>query len=101
MTGIAVRCPFGRPAVIESAPTLAGKPNPNLLYLTCPTATVAISTIEAAGGVKRFKESVQADAAFRQRLHAVVDEYKRRRAALAPDRDPRPEAGIGGPAGPE
>jgi exopolyphosphatase/guanosine-5'-triphosphate,3'-diphosphate pyrophosphatase len=101
VTGIAVRCPFGRPAVIESAPTLAGKPNPNLLYLTCPTATVAISTMEAAGGVKRFKDLVQADAALKRSLYAVVDAYKRRRAALAPDGDPRPEAGIGGPAGPE
>ena len=86
VTGIAVRCPYGRPAVIESAPTLAGKPNPNLLYLTCPTATVAISTIEAAGGVKRFKDLVRADAELRRSLDAVVDAYKRRRAALAAGR---------------
>jgi exopolyphosphatase / guanosine-5'-triphosphate,3'-diphosphate pyrophosphatase len=101
VTGVAVRCPYGRPAVIESAPTLAGKPNPNLLYLTCPTATVAISTIEAAGGVRRFKDLVGADAELRRSLGAVVGAYKQRRAALAPDGDPRPEAGIGGPAGPE
>jgi exopolyphosphatase/guanosine-5'-triphosphate,3'-diphosphate pyrophosphatase len=101
VTGVAVRCPYGRDAVIESAPTLAGKPNPNLLYLTCPTATVAISTIEAAGGVRRFKDLVGADAEWRRSLGAVVGAYKRRRAGLAPDGDPRPEAGIGGPAGPK
>ncbi len=101
VTGIAVRCPYGRPAVIESAPILAGKPNPNLLYLTCPTATVAISTAEAAGGVKRFKAAVHEDSELRRALYEVVDAYKRRRAELAPGGDPRPEAGIGGPAGPE
>ena len=59
VTGIAVRCPFARPAVIESSPTLGGMPNPTLLYLTCPSATTAISRMESAGGVRRFKSTVR------------------------------------------
>jgi exopolyphosphatase/guanosine-5'-triphosphate,3'-diphosphate pyrophosphatase len=101
VTGIAARCPFGRPAVIETAPRLAGKPNPTLLYLTCPSATAAISGAEARGGVKRFKGLCREDADLHHLLDEVSDAYRRRRAALAPAGDPRPEAGIGGPEGPE
>ncbi len=101
VTGIAVRCPFGRPAVIESAPTLAGKPNPNLLYLTCPTATVAMSTVEAGGGVKRLKALSGEDRDLRHQLSDISTVYRQRRATLASSGDPRPEAGIGGPSGPD
>ena len=101
MTGIAVRCPFGRPAVIETAPTLAGKPNPTLLYLTCPSAAAAISGVEAHGGVKRFKGACREDPDLPRALDEITRAYRQRRAALAPDGDPRPEAGIGGPVGPE
>jgi exopolyphosphatase / guanosine-5'-triphosphate,3'-diphosphate pyrophosphatase len=101
VTGIAVRCPFGRPAVIETAPTLAGKPNPTLLYLTCPTATAAISGVEAGGGVKRFKALCREDPDLVRSLGEVSRAYRQRRAALAPAGDPRPEAGIGGPEGPD
>jgi exopolyphosphatase/guanosine-5'-triphosphate,3'-diphosphate pyrophosphatase len=101
VTGIAVRCPFGRPAVIETAPTLAGKPNPTLLYLTCPSATAAISGVEAQGGVKHFKAVCREVPDLPGALAEVTRAYRRRRAALAPAGDPRPEAGIGGPESPE
>ena len=101
VTGIAVRCPFGRPAVIESGPVLSGKPNPTLLYLTCPTAVVAISEVEGKGGVKGFKAACQADPALSKALDEVAGAYRRRRAALAPAGGPRPQAGIGGPEGPD
>ena len=101
MTGIAVRCPFGRPAVIETSPTLGGLPNPTLLYLTCPSATTAISRAESAGGVRHLKSACSGDPGLRRALDEVTLAYRSRRAGLAPAGDPRPEAGIGGPEGPE
>ena len=101
VTGIAVRCPFGRPAVIETSPMLGGMPNPTLLYLTCPSATTAISRAESAGGVLRLKSACSDDPELRRALDEITQAYRRRRAGLAPAGDPRPEAGIGGPEGPE
>lgn len=102
MTGVAVRCPFARPAVIETSPTLGGMPNPTLLYLTCPSATTTISRMESAGGVRRLKSTCGDDPGLRRALDEVTGAYRRRRALVAaPAGDPRPEAGIGGPEGPE
>ena len=101
MTGIAARCPFGRPAVIETSPTLGGMPNPTLLYLTCPSATTAISRAESAGGVRHLKSVCSDDPDLRRALDELTRAYRSRRAGLAPAGDPRPEAGIGGPQGPE
>ena len=101
VTGIAVRCLFGRPAVIETSPRLAGKPNPTLLYLTCPAAATAISRFEATGGVRSFKAACTGDAELREALEVVTEAYRTRRASLAPAGDVRPTAGIGGPEGPE
>lgn len=109
LTGVAVRCPFGRPAVIETAPVLSGgEPNPTLLYLTCPTVVAAISGVEAAGGVRRLKAAVRADPHLREALSALTGAYRARRAELLEEADlsrtradPRLEAGIGGPRGPE
>jgi exopolyphosphatase/guanosine-5'-triphosphate,3'-diphosphate pyrophosphatase len=84
LTGVAVRCPFGRPAVIETAPVLStGEPNPTLLYLTCPTVVAAISRVEGEGGVRRFKEAVESDAGLRTVLETMTEWYRARRAALA------------------
>ncbi len=49
VSGVAARCPFGCPAVIETRPWLSGgAPNPTLLYLTCPVLVTAVSRLEAA-----------------------------------------------------
>ncbi len=102
VTGIGVRCPFGRPVVIETSPVLSGgMPNPTLLYLTCPTAATAISRVESAGGVKRLKSVCADDPGLRRALDALTDAYRQKRAMLAGGEDPRPDAGIGGPEGPE
>jgi uncharacterized protein len=59
-----VRCPHGRPAVIEQPAYLAdGRPFPTTYYLTCPHAVGRIDALEAAGGVDRYEELVAADAA--------------------------------------
>jgi hypothetical protein len=60
---VAVRCPHGRPAVIEQAAYLPdGRPFPTTYYLTCPHAVARIDELEAAGGVDRYERLVAADA---------------------------------------
>lgn len=115
LTGVAGRCPFGRPVVIETAPVLSdGTPNPTLLYLTCPVLAAAVSRVEAGGGVRRLRARYAEDERLRALLDEVTASYRRRRAVLAaesPSGDSdrlgdaagaaRLEAGIGGQAGPE
>lgn len=108
LTGVAVRCPFGYPAVTESAPVLSeGAPNPTLLYVTCPALDTVISRVEAAGGVRDLRASCESDPGLRSLLGQITYVYRGRRAALLreskkPSRhDPRLGAGIGGPEDPE
>ena len=108
LTGIAVRCPFGYPAVIETAPVLTGgAPNPTLLYLTCPTLVNSVSRAEADGAVRELKSSSRVDARLREFLDEVTRLYRQRRTELAGGeteairRAARLDAGIGGPEGPE
>jgi exopolyphosphatase/guanosine-5'-triphosphate,3'-diphosphate pyrophosphatase len=104
LTGIAARCPFGHPAVIETAPILTdGAPNPTLLYLTCPVLVTAVSGAEAEGAVKDFKSWAREDLDGRRCLEQVTQWYRGRRAVLAGARSSgaRPDAGIGGPPGPD
>lgn len=108
---IAVSCPFGFPAVIETAPYLAdGTPFPTLFYLTCPAAVDEIARREATGGVEAFRRSVLGDPRL-GRAFAELDLLQRgRRRALAravEGGEPVPpaddggvfERGIGGPEG--
>jgi exopolyphosphatase / guanosine-5'-triphosphate,3'-diphosphate pyrophosphatase len=104
VTGIAVRCPFGFPAVIETAPLMSGgRPNPTLLYLTCPTLTSSVSGIEAGRGVRAFRDMCREAPALGATVDEVATLYRERRAYLAGAHagDARIEAGIGGPVGPE
>jgi len=105
LTGVAVRCPFGYPAVIETAPVFSdGTPNPNLLYLTCPTMTTCVSGVEASGGVRRFRSECHGDTTLARFLEGVTRAYRARRAALATGRGlkaVRVDTGIGGPTSAE
>ena len=48
--GIAWRCATGEPGVVATEPRLPdGTPFPTTYYLTCPTMTSAVSTLEASG----------------------------------------------------
>ena len=87
--GVAVRCPFGRPAVTEQAPfDDEGRPFPTQFYVTCPFLVAAISRLEAAGGVERWSRAAREDDA----LAASLEDAQRRQRLLRPDID----AGIGG-----
>jgi hypothetical protein len=86
---VAVRCPYGRPAVTEQEPfDDSGEPFPTTFWLTCPQLVAAVARLEAAGGVERFGRL----AAEGPELGASVEE------AHAEQRRLRPElpGGIGG-----
>jgi hypothetical protein len=86
---VAVRCPFGRPAVTEQAPfDEGGRPFPTQFYVTCPHLVAAISRVEAAGGVERWSAAARADPELAASLAAAQAEQRRLRPEL--------DAGIGG-----
>ena len=86
---VAVRCPFGLPAVTEQAPfDAAGTPFPTQFWLTCPHLVAGLARVEAAGGVERWTGAAERDAELRRSLAR----------AHAQQRALRPElpGGIGG-----
>jgi len=86
---VAVRCPFGRPAVTEQAPyDESGRPFPTQFYVTCTHLVTGISRVEAGGGVERFTQAARSDAELAASLRRADDEQRRLRPELA--------AGIGG-----
>lgn len=95
---VAVRCPFGRPAVTEQEPFGAdGRPFPTTYYLTCRHLVAAVSRLEAAGGVERWTAAVSADPELAADLGRANELQRRERRALAGGRDdPSLELGIGG-----
>jgi uncharacterized protein len=59
---VALRCPFGLPAVTEQSPyDPEGEPFPTTYYLTCRHLVAAVSRLEAAGGVERWTDAVAAE----------------------------------------
>jgi hypothetical protein len=86
---VAVRCPFGRPAVAEQSPfDDDGRPFPTEYWLTCRHLVSAVSRLEAAGGVERWTQAAASDAHLGASLAAANAEQR----TLRPELD----AGIGG-----
>jgi hypothetical protein len=86
---VAVRCPYGYPAVTEQAPfDSAGQPFPTQFYVTCRHLVAQLSRVEAGGGVERWTRSSEHDRELRRSLER----------AQADQRALRPElpVGIGG-----
>ncbi len=53
---VAVRCPFGRPAVLQNGPRdLEGRPFPTRYWLACRALGTDVSRLEAAGGVRTLE----------------------------------------------
>ena len=105
---VALRCPFGFPAVTEQSPyDAAGEPFPTTYYLTCPHLVAAVARLEAAGGVERWSALAAAEARLSESLERATAEQRavRRRLAgteLGRDGGASLELGIGGsrrPAG--
>jgi uncharacterized protein len=86
---VAVRCPFGQPAVTEQRPfDDEGTPFPTQFWLTCPHLVAQISRLEAAGGVARWTHAVSEEEELRASLEQATAEQLRLRPEL--------QAGIGG-----
>ncbi|MFT3853211.1 MAG: DUF501 domain-containing protein [Ilumatobacteraceae bacterium] len=89
-----VRDGDGGPVVLRNAPLLDdGTPMPTRYWLVGRAAVVAISRLEAAGGVRAAEAAIDTE--------LVADAHRRyaaeRDAALAADHDgPRPSGGVGG-----
>ena len=98
-----MRCPHGRPAVIEQPAYLAdGSPFPTTYYLTCPHAVARIDALEAAGGVDRYERLVAADAlvAAEYRAGAARQRELRRPGPLMADAGASLALGIAGTSRP-
>jgi hypothetical protein len=99
---VAVRCPFGRPAVTEQSPyDPGGEPFPTTYYVTCRWLVAAISRIEAAGGVERWTQALADDGELAASRAAGDDEQRAIRTDLAAgetgkDGGASLELGIGG-----
>jgi hypothetical protein len=86
---VAVRCPFGRPAVTEQAPfDESGEPFPTTYWITCRHLAAALARVEADGGVERWSAVVRDDEHLRQSLERGHEEQRRLRPELP--------GGIGG-----
>ncbi|HET7368771.1 MAG TPA: DUF501 domain-containing protein [Gaiella sp.] len=102
---VAVRCPFGRPAVTEQAPYAPdGEPFPTTYWLTCRHLVAAVSRLEAAGGVERWSDAVGSDSSLRADLERATEEQRVIRRSLVegegPDGGVSLELGIGGSRNP-
>jgi hypothetical protein len=99
---VAVRCPFGAPAVTEQSPYgTDGEPFPTTYYLTCRHLVAAVSRLEAAGGVERWSEAARTEAALAASLASAEEQQRRLRRELAgettgTDGGASLEYGIGG-----
>jgi uncharacterized protein len=104
---VAVRCPFGAPAVTIQAPyDSAGEPFPTTYYLTCRHLVAAVSRLEAAGGIERWSAAVTTDPGLAASLAAATREQQTVRRELADGQVGQEggaslELGIGGSARPE
>jgi hypothetical protein len=86
---VAVRCPFGRPAVTEQSPyDDRGEPFPTTYWLTCSHLVAQVSRLEAAGGVERWTHAAQEDPELTASLERANAEQRRLRPEL--------DLGIGG-----
>ena len=93
---VAVRCPHGRPAVVEQDSYLAdGEPFPTTYYLTCPHAVSRIDGLEAAGGVGRYERLLTEDPALRASYAAASQRQRALRRPAAEMADGGASLGLG------
>jgi hypothetical protein len=104
---VAVRCPWGLPAVTEQDPYAPdGTPFPTTYYLTCRHLVAAVSRLEASGGVERWSAAVAHDPELRRDLRKASARQADLRTKLADGRTGRDGGaslltGIGGSRAPE
>jgi uncharacterized protein len=80
---VAVRCPYGFPAVTEQAPFgPGGEPFPTTYYLTCPWLVSGLARVEAAGGVERWSRAAAEDPELGESLARADREQRELRPEL-------------------
>lgn len=81
---VSARCVCGRPVVVKTEPRLEdGTPFPTLYYLTQPSATAAVSTLEASGYMARIQELLEEDNDLSAKYHSAHQQYLAERAEIA------------------
>jgi len=81
VVGVAARCACGAPAVVATAPRLDdGTPFPTFYYLTLPSATVAMSSLEAAQVMNEYNAMLENDESLRESYRAAHESYLADRA---------------------
>ena len=73
--GVAKRCSYGFPQVIQVMPVIADAPFPTLFWLTCPHLLREVSQLEAAGWVGRLEDRLAEDESLRQSMSNAHDRY--------------------------
>lgn len=80
---IAARCVCGRPLVVKTKPRLGnGTPFPTLYYLTQPSATAAVSTLEASGVMVRYQNLLAEDPAIAAAYQSAHESYLAERESV-------------------
>jgi len=96
---VAVRCPYGAPAVLEQEPYLpSGQPFPTTYHLSCPHAVSRVSALEDEGAVARYEMLVAAGGEFLDsyRRGAELQRSLRRPVAVMADGGASLSTGIAG-----
>ena len=98
---IARRCPRGCPAVIMTAPVVAGDDGdelfPTLYWVTCPQLAVRLARLEADGWLARARHLLDNDMAFAEAQDSAHRRYAElRRRALGRKATHRLRAGAAG-----
>ena len=83
VVGIAWRCADGHPGVVVTEPRLPdGTPFPTTYYLTCPSLTSAVSTLEASGLMAEMTDRLTTDADLAVAYRRAHEAYLADRARL-------------------
>ncbi|MGH2635064.1 MAG: DUF501 domain-containing protein [Acidimicrobiia bacterium] len=79
---VVARCADGHPLVIRNEPVDAdGHPFPTRFWLTCPTATRAVSRLESEGAITALNERIERDTGFAAAVARAHEEYAHERTA--------------------
>jgi uncharacterized protein len=74
---VAVRCPYGYPAVTEQTPLdETGSPFPTTYWLTCRHLVAAVSRVEAAAGVERWTDATRGDQELAESLERANEQQR-------------------------
>ncbi|NLM97497.1 MAG: DUF501 domain-containing protein [Halanaerobiaceae bacterium] len=86
--GIALYCPFGKPAVLLTLPySKEYGVFPTTYWLSCPYLVKEVSRLEEKGLIREFTEMLEKDDVLKERLLAAHQDYAVERMKLLEDED--------------